>query len=99
MELVADDQPFEGVEPGDGPFDLPATPVAKELPRVVSRLADAALAVRTDQLDAPLGEALSQRIAVGGPVVDEPRREVWSVTARSRRLVRRGLVATLGQAC
>jgi hypothetical protein len=76
VDFVAGDGASEVVQLGDGAFDLPASGVGAEPPAVLRLLPLAALAVRADQLDPPLGEPLSQRIAVGRPVLDEPRRDV-----------------------
>ena len=57
------DGPFEAgdgaavaVEPGEGAFDVPAASVATHFAAVVGRCGGAVLAVRGDEVDAPLGE-------------------------------------------
>lgn len=76
VELVTDDDSLEGVQPGDGPLDLPAASVATELSAVLRWRTDASLAVRADQFDIALSEPLTQWVAVGGAVVNQPTRNM-----------------------
>jgi hypothetical protein len=71
MTLIADDQSTEVEQPADRALDLPSPPVASERSSVLSRGSFASSPVGTDQFDAPLGQALSQGIAVGGSVIDQ----------------------------
>lgn len=67
---VAGDDTAEVVQPSNGAFDLPPLSVTPQLPTVLRRLADPALAVRADQFNPVLGEPLMQRVAIGRSVVD-----------------------------
>lgn len=59
-------------QPGDGPFDFPALAVALEYATILCGVAfPAALAMRTDELNALVSETIAQRIGVGGAVVDQ----------------------------
>lgn len=71
VEFVANDESFEAVQPADGAFDNPSTAVASKLTSVLGRWSNTIAAVRTDEIDAPIGQPLAERIAVGGLVVDE----------------------------
>ena len=66
LDLMADDQAAEVLQPGVQPFDLPATFVATKFAAVLGRWLLSILAMRADQFGALLGEPHSQRIAVGG---------------------------------
>lgn len=84
--LDSGDDASVGVEPSDRPLDLLARPVATELSAVLGRLADAALAVRADQINATLGELLAERVAVAGLVVEQPQRDVAGESGVHERL-------------
>jgi hypothetical protein len=72
VPLVADDQPAEVGDPGDAPLHFPSTLIPSQFAPVLRwRLAAVGL-VRTDQLDATPLQTLSQRIGVGGAIVDQP---------------------------
>jgi len=73
LDLVADDQAAEVLQPGVQPFDLPATFIAAEFAAILGRWLLSILAMRADQFGALLGEPHSQRIAVGGSVIDQSR--------------------------
>src|SRR5918996_390629 len=63
----------------EGPFDFPAPLVAPQLAAILQRGLDPVLSVRANQLNASLGQPLSQGIRVASFVVDHPLR----VLARS----------------
>jgi len=72
--VVADDQPAEVAQPGEGAFHRPAPPVSPERPAVLGRGLAPILAVRSDQLDAAPGQLLAQRVAVVATISDDPFR-------------------------
>lgn len=71
MTLIANDQSTEIEQPADRALDLPSPPVASERSSVLSRGSFASSPVGTDQFNAPLGQSLSQGIAVGGSVINQ----------------------------
>lgn len=76
VEFVADNDAFEGVQPSDGAFDLPSSPVASEFSAVLRLRSNTPFAMRADQIDAAIGESLTEQVAVGGAVVDQPTRNI-----------------------
>jgi len=72
--FITRDEATEVLEPSDGSLDLPSSPVAAELPPVLSGRLFAVLAVRTHEFNPAFGQPCSQRIAVGGLVVDQSTR-------------------------
>jgi len=72
--VVADDQPTEVAEPGEGAFHGPAPPVAPQRPAVLGRGLATIFAVRGDQLDAAPRQLLAQRVTVVAAVGDEALR-------------------------
>ena len=69
--LEAGDGPPVAVEPGEGAFDLPAALVPAQLAAVVGRFLGAVLAVRGNEVDAPLGERFAEFVGVVGAVGDQ----------------------------
>src|ERR1700686_3974639 len=62
--VVAHDQASEVSQPGVGPFDNPAPPIAPQRSAILRRGPNAILFVRANQLDPATLQALPQRIAV-----------------------------------
>jgi hypothetical protein len=71
VELIACHQAAKRLQPADGPLHDPAAAKAPQRAAVLRGGSLAAAAMRTDQLDAALGQAIAQRIAVRGPVLDQ----------------------------
>ncbi len=72
--FIANHQPSEVADPGDGSFHLPSPLVPPQLAAVLGRgLATIGL-VRTDQIDASFLQSGTQRIRVGGLVVNQSAR-------------------------
>jgi hypothetical protein len=69
--FVANDQSPEVSDPGDAPFHLPAAFVSPQLASILRRRFAAIGFVRTDQVNASFFQPLSQRIGVGGLVIDQ----------------------------
>ena len=67
---MANDESAELTEPGVGTFDDPASFVTPEFSAVLIAPELAVLAVRNDEVDAALGQPLSQRVRVVGAVSD-----------------------------
>ena len=65
------DEALEVLEPAVGSFDAISSLVASELPTVLGGGFLPTATMRTNQIDATLLQPFTQRIAVGGPVVDE----------------------------
>lgn len=74
VAIMTDQKPTEVAEPGEGSLDLPAFSVSPQFPPVLQNGFDAIGAVRADQIDPPLFQAISQRIGVGSLVVNQSRR-------------------------
>ena len=72
MTLIAGHQATGVLEPGEEALDLPATAVAAEL-ATVRRLVPSRRAVWGDELDAALGHAGVQRVAIVPAIADDPR--------------------------
>ena len=71
--LEAGEQPPVVAQPGDGPLDFPALAIALEHSAILSRMPiAAAFAMRTNELDAVIGQAITQRIAVRGAIMNQP---------------------------
>jgi hypothetical protein len=84
MPLISNHQPTEVLQPGDGAFDFPASPVAAKGSPVLCFDSFVA-AVGTDQFDAASLQPGSQGVVVGGPIVDQSLRILPRPTpARSR---------------
>ena len=86
VEFVTCDEASEGLEPTDRALDDPAFTISSERPTVLRGRSLAAATVRTDELDASLGQALPERITVGGPIVDEPVRQASDDRLLQQRL-------------
>ena len=71
--FVSHNQPSEVCDPGDGAFHLPSPLVASQFSAVLRRRLTAVGLVRADQIDAAFVQATSQRIRIGGFVIDQPR--------------------------
>jgi hypothetical protein len=72
--VVAHDQTPEVSEPSVGAFDDPSPPIAPQRSAILGCRPNAIALVRTDQFDATLSQAFSQRIAVVGFVGDDSQR-------------------------
>ena len=70
MPLVTHDEASEVLRPGDRAFDFPAPFVAPQSSAIL-RFHFLVRAIGADQLDPASLEPLPQRVAVGGPIVDE----------------------------
>ena len=66
--IIADDQTAIVAEPGEGAFDLPATPVTAQRSAILRARLAAIPAMRHDQLNASRRQLRAQRIAVEGSV-------------------------------
>src|SRR5258707_15121371 len=76
VKLVASHQSAEGLEPTDRALHDPAFSITPQWPPVLSRRSNAAAAMRTNQFDPAVSQSLSQGIAVGSPVIDQPVRHL-----------------------
>jgi len=83
IPLVANQQPAEVAEPGEGSLDLPSALVSPQFSAVLQRRLAAIASMRADQVNPSLFQANSQRIGIGGSIVNQPRRLV-SGSAASR---------------
>lgn len=72
--VISDHQAAEVSQPGEGALHGPAPSVSPECPTVLGRWLAPILAVRGDQLDAPPGQLLPQRITVVAAVGDQAER-------------------------
>lgn len=72
MILIACHQPAKVLQPGKQALDLPAAFVPAQGATVLGRRSLSVSAVRRDQLDAPGGQSLVQRVAVVGRIPDQP---------------------------
>lgn len=69
--LESRDQTPKVLQPTDRPLDFPAAAVAPRFAAVLCGRLDAVAAMRRDQVDAAPTESGSQRITVGGQIVDQ----------------------------
>jgi hypothetical protein len=69
--VPSDGQSAEVAEPGDRPLDDPAFAVAPELAPILARWLLAVGSMGNDGPDAPLQQALPQRVAVVAPICDQ----------------------------
>jgi len=88
--VPANDQAPERLQPGEGAFDFPASPVASQRSSILRWPPLSVGAVRTDELDASLRQPRSQRIAVVRLVCDEARWLALRAAATPARYVDRG---------
>lgn len=72
--FVASNEPTEVLKPADRSLDLPAAAVAAELSAILRGWLFAVLPMRSNELDAALGQPRSERIAVGGRIVEQSMR-------------------------
>ena len=72
--FMANQQPAELTEPRVGAFDDPAAFVSSQLASVLVAPELAVLAIRNDEVDAPLLQPFAQRVGVVGAVGDHPFR-------------------------
>jgi hypothetical protein len=79
--VVADYEMAKVSQPRIGSLNLPAFSVAPEGSSILSRLAHSVCLVWHDQLNAPLLQALPQRVAVIGLVGNQPLRLLTRTTA------------------
>ena len=86
VELVTRHKSAKVLQPTDRAFDSPPPPVTTQLAAVLSGRPYTPPTMGTDQLDAALGQPLSQRIAIGGAVVDQPLGHVRSDGLIDQRL-------------
>jgi hypothetical protein len=66
--FVAHNQAPEVAEPREGAFHDPAAPVSPQRTTVLCWWSDAVDSMRTDELDASLGQPFPQRITVVSPI-------------------------------
>ena len=71
MTLVAHDEAAIIKQPADRSFDPPPAFVSSKGTPVLSGGSFAAPPVGTDEFNAPFGQPLSQRIAIGGSIIDQ----------------------------
>jgi len=86
IELVSGNQPSKGLESTDRAFDDPSLAVAPQRATVLRGVADAALAMRADQLDVATSKTLPQGIAICRAVVDQPAGNVGRDSLIQERL-------------
>ena len=72
--FVSNDQSAEVAHPGNAPFHLPAALVSPQLPSILRRRLATVRLVRTNQVNASLLQSFSQRIGVGGLIINQPGR-------------------------
>jgi hypothetical protein len=70
--VVTHQKATEVAQPGNRPFDLPTPSVPPQLSPILPLGLGSLGPVRADQLDSTLFQPISQRIGVGGPVVNQP---------------------------
>ncbi len=75
--IVADNQPAEVAEPGEGAFHLPATPIPAQRPSILRARLAAIPAVGCYQFNSARRQPLAQRIAVVGAIGNHSR---WLLT-------------------
>lgn len=90
--FVPDNKPTEVAEPRESALHLPAPPVAAQLPPVLSGRLAATAQVWGDQVNAPLGQPLAQRVAGCRPIRDQPLDAVGLIRLVERRLEELALV-------
>ena len=71
VNFVAGHKSSVVLQPADRPFNLAAMAVSPQRSSILRHRTFPAPAVRSDQLDTPSCEPLSQSIAVGGPIVNQ----------------------------
>ena len=71
--VVADYQPAEVPDPGEGTFHDPSPLVAPQSPTVLRRRFTSILAMRRDQFGAAGSQLLAQRVAIIAAVADDTR--------------------------
>jgi hypothetical protein len=82
--VVANDQPAEVAEPGEGAFHLPTTPVSTQRSAILRARLAAIPAMRCHQGDSACRQPLAQRIAVIGAISNHERWFLaWPSTAMS----------------
>jgi hypothetical protein len=72
--LVTNDQPAKIADPADCSFDFPAATVAAELAAILRFRLFTFPPMRTNQIDSTSPQPFSQRIRIGGLVVNQPLR-------------------------
>jgi len=83
--LVAHDQSAKVEQPSHGSLDFPAATISTQRASVLPLRFATIAAMRTDQLNAPFRQALSQGIGVGCLIVDQPLRvPSWSASSGPR---------------
>lgn len=75
--LVSHHQSAEVVQPGEEPFNLPASTIASQRPAVLSRAATTVTAMRRDQLNALVGELGVELVTVVGEISDQSFGDVF----------------------
>ena len=91
IPLVADDQPPEVGDPCDAPLHLPSTLIPPQFPAILRRRFAAIDFVRTNQFNATPLQSLSQRIGIGGSIINQSLGFLaWSAaTPRHRHTLQR----------
>jgi len=94
LSLVSHHESSKVADPGDRAFDFPAALVPTQLSSVLSFGFDTLRPVWADQVNSSFGQATSQRVGVGGLVVNQSKRILpgpSSSVSRHRHLVQRRL--------
>ena len=73
LPLVTHQQTPEVGDPSNGPFDFPAAFVASQLSSILPFRFNAIRPMGADQVNSSFGQAIPQRIGIGGLVVNQPR--------------------------
>jgi hypothetical protein len=92
--FVARDQSAKGLQPADGALDDPAFAVTAKRAAVLRGSAYAASAMRTDEFNAALGQALAEWIAIASAIVDQTVGDIRSDCLIELRLDQRYLSRT-----
>src|SRR5215470_14891984 len=90
--LVARHQPPKVLQPTDGAFDSPAAAVTAEPAPVLGARFDAIRAVGTDEMNSAASQAMAQRIAVRGTIVEQMARQPTQPALLQQRLDQRYFV-------
>src|SRR5689334_8844090 len=85
MVLITCDEPTEVLQPTDGALDFPAAADATHLATVLGGRLTAILAMSANQLNAPTRQPRSQRITIGGLVVEQSPRLASDHPRRQQR--------------
>ena len=85
FSLIAGDQSAEATQPSDRALNAVAPFVAPKLAPILSLGFFPILAMRTNQVNAPFGQTISQGIRVGRPIINQSRKPTaWTTRAVTR---------------